>query len=137
MAIKLKEIRFYEPMYQANICYLIGGTADDLIKYIKNKHGNDKMYSWDKEFSWGEDANTTDAYQFHINALLGQGETFYIWVHKPTASLIFHETYHLIGDILHTRGIEYSYSSEESYAYLGGWIFSKFSSLFNKRLKAE
>lgn len=132
---KLKEIRFTEPMFQADICYLIGGTANDLIKYIKTKHPDKKVYSWDRVYEWDEHADETDAYQFHVNAVLGRGETFYIWVHKATASLVFHETYHLVGDILFTRGIEYAYGSEECYAYLGGWIFEKFYSSYNQRLK--
>jgi len=122
---KIKEFHIYEGLYEAEITYLVGGVVEDLIIYIRNKHKDAKMYSWGKEFKWEEDANTTNAYQFHINAPLGSGEKFYVWMHQVSPSLFYHETFHLAGDILFTRGVEYSYSSEECYAYLGGWIFNK------------
>jgi len=121
----MKEVKFTDPIYEADIVYLFGGTADDMIEYIRHNHGNEQVYSWSYPFEFLEDANTTDAYQFHINAVLGIGETFYVWMHEPTHSLMYHETFHLIGDILHTRGIEYTYQSEEAFAYLGGWIWKE------------
>ena len=121
----MKEVRFTEPMYQADISYLVGGDVPELIAFIKERHGNELPVSWSEKFEWGEDAHTTDGYQFHINAPLGKGETFYVWMAEKTPSLLFHETFHLVGDILHTRGINYSNDSEEAYAYLGGWIFQE------------
>ena len=123
--VSIREIAFFEKMYQADICYLIGGGVSDLIHFINKRHRNYTMYSWDKKFEWGEDSDTTDGYQFHITAPLGRGEKFYVWVHEPTPYLISHETYHLTGDILFTRGIEYGYGSEEAYAYLHGSIFQE------------
>lgn len=122
----MKEYRFVEPMYQADISYLVGGDVPELIEFIKARHGKQAIpFSWNEKFEWGEDAHTTDAYQFHINAPLGKGEIFYVWMYEKNASLLFHETFHLVGDILHTRGIKYSNESEEAYAYLGGWIFQE------------
>jgi hypothetical protein len=126
----MREIKFSVPIYEAEVCYLIGGTIPELASYIKAHHGNSSIYSWNKrcDDDWkGEDADTTDGYQFHINSPLGIGEVFYVWVHKPTQYLLFHETFHLVGDIMQTRGIGYCYESEEAYAYLGGWIYEKIS----------
>lgn len=126
----MKEVSFYQDMYQSQITYLLGGTAKDLATYIKKKHGKCKLVSWDEEFKLGKDAIMTDGYQFHVDAPLGDGEVFYVWCHEPTPYLLFHETFHLIGDILFTRGIKYTFESEEAYAYLGSWIFSE----LNKQL---
>lgn len=135
MAKKIKEIKFVEPMYQADIRYLIGGSADDLIRLMKRRHGDAQKYSWDRKFDWGEDANTTDGYQFHFNAIHGKGEVFYLWMQEPTAYLTMHEFIHLVGDVLFVRGIGYCYESEEVYAYLGGYLFEKFYSAYGKYLK--
>ena len=134
----MKIIKFQTPLYFADVTYLIGGTVKDLRKYLDRIHGKDhKTYNWDKSESWAEDADSTDGYQFHVPAPLGDGEVFYVWVARPAPSLIFHETFHLVGDILHNRGIAYSYDSEEAYAYLGGWIFDKIFSKVRKILVKE
>lgn len=125
----MKEISFYNDMYQVQIMYLIGGTAKDLKGYISKKHPKAKLFSWDAEFKLKKDAIMTDGYQFHIDAPLGDGEIFYVWCAQPTPYLLFHETFHLIGDILFTRGVEYNFGSEEAYAYLGSWIFQKLEEL--------
>ncbi len=126
----MKEYSFHVEMYDAWVTYLIGGTVKDLKKFLRDKHKKLPItYSWDKRFSFGKDGETTDGYQFHVNAPLGDGEVFYVWL--SNIHLLFHETFHLTCDILFTRGIEYSYQSEESYAYLGSWIFNKINSLIN------
>lgn len=122
---KMKRINIYDPHYDAYITYLIGGTVDNMIKFIKRKHKDSPLYSWGTPFVFGDDADTTNAYQFHVNAPHGKGEIFYVWIHELNANLLFHETFHLTGDILYTRGIPYTYSSEEAYAYLGGSVFEK------------
>ena len=113
--------------YKASVTYLVGGTVPKLLAYLKKKYGGKlpKVYSWDKEFTFGDDADTTDGYQFHVNAPLGDGEMFYVWIAEPSSYLLSHETYHLVGDILFTRGIEYNYGAEESYAYLMSSIFEE------------
>lgn len=122
----MKIVKFQDPLYYAHIRYLIGGTPKDLVKYLRRVHGKDvKCHSWDKEFTWSDDMESTDGYQFHVCAPLGDGEIFYVWIARPASHLIFHETFHLVGDILNNRGVEYRYESEEAYAYLGGWIFEK------------
>jgi len=121
----MKEVRFSEPLYQADISYLVGGDVPELKSFLKNRHGDAHMYSFGKRFAWAEDADTTNAYQFHVSQPLGKGETFYVWVAEKTAYLLFHETYHLVGDILSNRGVVYCLESEEAYAYLGGWIFQE------------
>lgn len=130
----MRAYNFVEAVYETNIIYLVGGSFEEMIKFLKTKHGHTNAYSWDKKVEWGEDANTTDAYQFHVNALHGEGETFYVWIHIPTASLLYHETSHLAGDILYIRGIRYSADSEEAFAYLGGWIFNKIFSLIKRKI---
>jgi hypothetical protein len=122
---KIKEIQIYQDLYQVNISFLVGGRVEDLIRLIRARHAGIPLYSWGKEFEWGKDANTTDGYQFHVNAELGDGERFYVWVHHKSPSLMYHEVFHLVGDILYTRGVEYAEASEEAFAYLGGWIFEK------------
>ncbi len=137
MSKKIKEYSIFEQMYEAEISYLFGGTVEDLMAFIKNRHKDAPIYSWGKIFEWGEDANTTNAYQFHVNAPLGAGEKFYVWINEVSPSLLYHETFHLSGDILFTRGIEYSYSSEECYAYLGGWIFQKICTSLNGKITTK
>lgn len=131
---KLKTYSFSDPLYRAYITYVIGGTVPDLVRYLKRKHKNSKCFSWDNEFEWTEESETTDGYQFHVSAPLGEGEVFYVWCRQADPFLLFHETYHLVGDILHNRGVKYSEDSEESYAYLGGWIFEKIYTLLNGKL---
>ncbi len=121
----MKEAKFFEPLYQVEISYLVGGDVPELKAFLKNRHGDAHMYSFGSKFIWAEDADTTNAYQFHISQPLGKGEIFYVWVADKTAYLLFHETYHLVGDILSNRGVVYCLESEEAYAYLGGWIFQE------------
>ena len=118
--IALKEISIYNDLYQTDISYLVGGSFDDVLALLKKRHGSVKPVSWCEEFEFGEDANTTDGYQFHINGEYGEGEHFYVWVYRPSVYLLSHETYHLTGDILKTRGIGYVEQSEEAFAYLNG-----------------
>lgn len=130
----MRKIKVYNDLYDVHITYLIGGEVPDLKRYIKRVHKDEQLYSWGKPFSFGEDADTTNGYQFHINAPLGDGEIFYVWVAQLTPYLLYHETFHLSGDILYTRGIPYTYSSEEAYAYLGGWLFEKVFKKLNGKL---
>lgn len=132
---KIKEIRFTEPMYQADISYLVGGDVPALMNFIKDRHGNAQKYSFGDKFDWSEDADTTNAYQFHVQAPLGKGEIFYVWMEDKTPYLLFHETFHLVGDILHNRGIKYCMESEEAFAYLGGWIFQEVFKLLKGSIK--
>lgn len=127
---KLKKIQIYCDMYDAYVIFLIGGEVPDLLKYLRRKHGKKAVYySWGKAFSFGDDADTTNGYQFHINAPLGKGEVFYSWHSDMTPYLLSHELYHVVGDIMYTRGVGYNYGSEETYAYLYGWLFDR---LFKK-----
>lgn len=121
----MKEVKIHNDLYDVDISYLIGGDVPELISFIKERHGDAPMYSFHERFHWTEDADTTNAYQFHINAPLGKGEIFYVWVAEKTPYLLFHETLHLTGDILYNRGVRYSMDSEEAFAYLGGWIFQE------------
>ena len=130
----MKEYRFTEQMYQADISYLVGGDVPKLISFINDRHKGAQMYSFNEKFNWSEDADTTNAYQFHIPAPLGKGEVFYVWVNEKTPYLLFHETFHLTGDILHNRGIKYCMESEEAFAYLGGYIFQEVFKLMRGRI---
>ena len=123
--MKIKEVRFVEPLYQCDISYLVGGDVPLLISFIKERHKNAPMYSFEEKFEWTDDADTTNAYQFHVTAPLGKGEVFYVWVSELSAYLLFHETFHLTGDILYNRGIKYCMESEEAFAYLGGYLFQE------------
>jgi len=128
--MRLKKIQVYSDLYDAYIIFLIGGEVPDLLKYLSRKYGKKgKYFSWGKEFKFGEDADTTNGYQFHVNAPLGKGEIFYSWHSDMTPYLLSHELYHVVGDIMYTRGVSYNSGSEENYAYLYGWLFEK---LFNK-----
>jgi len=130
----MKEYRFTEQMYQADISYLVGGDVPKLISFINDRHKGAQMYSFNEKFDWSEDADTTNAYQFHIPAPLGKGETFYVWVNEKTPYLLAHETFHLTGDILYNRGIKYCMESEEAFAYLHGYIFQEMFKLMRGRI---
>lgn len=132
---KIKEVRFTEHMYQVDVSYLVGGDVPKLISFIRERHKNAQMYSFGEKFDWTEDADTTNAYQFHVSAPLGKGEVFYVWVAEDTPYLLFHETFHLVGDIMYNRGIKYSMESEEAFAYLGGWLFQEASKLLKGRIR--
>ena len=132
---KIKEIRFFEPMYQTDISYLVGGDVPQLQQFIKERHGNAKMYSWGKRFKWGKKANTTNAYQFHVTAPLGKGEVFYVWIEEKTDYLMFHESFHLLGDIMYDRGVKYCSKSEEAFAYLGGYIYQEVNKLMKRKVR--
>ena len=119
---KIKEYKFYDPAYRVNISYLIGGSVEELIALVKERHPNGQMYSFDKKWDWTEDADTTDAYQFHVAELHGKGEVFYLWILEKDNYLFSHELYHLVGDILCNRGLEYVMQSEEAFAYYFGYI---------------
>lgn len=134
---KMKEIKIFDDHYKADICFLHGGSADEFIELIRQRHPEKKMYSWDTPFEFGEDANTTDAYQFHVNAVHGDGEKFYLWMLQPTSSLFYHEIYHLAGDVLYTRGVTYCFESEEAYAYYGAWIFENIYKALKGKLIIE
>jgi len=126
MKRKLKKIQVYSEHYDAYIIFLIGGEVPDLLKYLKRKYGSKGRYfSWGKEFKFGEDADTTNGYQFHVNAPLGKGEVFYSWHSDMTPYLLSHELYHVVGDIMYVRGVSYNSGSEEDFAYLYGWLFDK------------
>ena len=123
---KLKKYTIYNDLYDVHVIFLIGGEVIDLQKYIKRKHGNVETYSWGKKFDlYCKDADTTNGYQFHVNAPLGKGEVFYHWHSHNTPYLLGHELYHMTGDIMYTRGMTYNSGSEESYAYLAGWLFDR------------
>lgn len=125
MPKKIKEFSFFDDHHKVEISYLFGGEVYDLMAFIKARHKDEKMYSWGKPFDWGDDADTTDAYQFHINGYHNKANKFYVWIYELDANLLYHETYHLAGDIFFTIGAEYNYGSEENYAYYGSWIFEK------------
>lgn len=137
MATKIKEFSFFDDHHKVDISYLFGGDVSDLIAFIKTRHKDAKMYSWGKPFEWGDDADTTDAYQFHVNAPYGRGEKFYVWIYELDANLLYHETFHLAGDIYFTRGAEYNYGSEELYAYYGAWIFEKICNYLDIKFRVK
>lgn len=134
---KIKEYSFYDESWHTDISYLFGGTVEDLMDFIYQRHKGMALYSWGVEHIWGKDANTTNAYQFHVNAPLGDGERFYVWLHEMCPNLLCHETVHLVGDILFTRGMEYKYESEEAYAYLAGNLFEKIYNLLNGKISPK
>ena len=131
----MRKISIYNELYDAQICYLIGGTVPDLQKYIKRKHKDAILYSWGAIFDlYADDIETSNAYQFHVTAPLGDGEIFYVWMAYITSNLLFHETFHLPGDIFYTRAMPYTEDSEETYAYLGAWIFERVFKRLNGKL---
>ena len=132
---KIKEVRFTEPLYQTDISYLVGGDVPQLIQFIKDRHKNAQKYSFLEKFEWDEDAESTNAYQFHVVAPLGKGEVFYVWIAEVTSYLFAHETFHLTGDILYNRGLKYCMESEEAFAYLNGWLSQEAFKLLKGRMK--
>lgn len=123
---KLKKVQVHVDMYDAYVIFLIGGTVEDLLKYLHRKHGKKaQYYSWGTPFKFGPDAGETNGYEFHVNAPLGNGEFFYHWHSDLTPFLLTHELFHVVGDIMYTRGVSYNYGSEETFAYLYGWLFER------------
>ena len=119
----MKEIKIYEPMYDVNISYVFGGSITELKKMLKKRYGEIKLWSQDEHFTIDEMLDDdTNGYQFHVQGPFGEDERFYVWIYKPNSNLIFHETLHLVFDILSHRGIYYNNDSEEAFAYLGGMI---------------
>jgi hypothetical protein len=120
----IHEASFTDPLYEADITYLRGGSVADLRQYVAMKHPGAQPMSWGDETNL-EDG--TDAYEFHVATGVGDDEHFYVWMHDehPEQRLLFHETLHLTSDILWFRGIKYTSESEEAFCYLGGWIFEQ------------
>lgn len=123
--MKIVEKSFFNDLYGVDISFLFGGDVEDLKKFIRARHGTAKLYSWDEEFNLQDHENNTDAMQFHIFTLIGNADKFYLWNAAMQTDLLFHEIFHLVGDILFVAGIRYSTHSEESYSYLAGWIGRK------------
>jgi hypothetical protein len=134
MIKKIREYKFHDPLYKADISILIGGDVAQLILFIKERHSDAQMYSFGEKWSWTDDADTTDAYQFSIPAPLGKGEIFYVWILEKSIYLLAHELFHLTGDILQHRGMKYSMDSEEAYAYYHGYLFQESFKLLKGRL---
>lgn len=132
----MQEYILYEEEKDVWITCLIGGSVNDLKTYLRTKHKGrlPAMYSWDRRFHFGKDGGTTNGYSFHVNAPLGDGEVFYMWVAEPTPYLMGHEITHVVGDILFNRGFEYCYGAEESWAYLNGWVHGKIKKLIDGRI---
>lgn len=124
----MKEYRFLEPHYQANVCVLVGGTPADVRKLLERRHGkNFKMYSQGEEVD-DDNRDSDDAFQFTVHE---KEEIFYIWLDRVDLELLYHEIFHLTFDVLVSRGIAYDSSCEEAFAYWGAKVFIKFA----KKLK--
>lgn len=130
---KIKEIRIFEDLFRVDISILIGGDVPQFQQFLKDRHKEYKMYSFGERYYWTDDADTTDAYQFHVTAPLGKGEVFYVWVHQNDPYLLTHEISHLVGDILQSRGIKYCMECEEVFAYFTGWIDEQLQKSLKRR----
>lgn len=121
---RLKKIRLKDPLYQSDIVVLVGGDTASLRRYLHRKHGSEvrtynKNTPCDEEIGIGEDSG---GLQFHVKR---PQETFYIWVAIKDIDTMWHEVYHLTHDILFARGIIYSDSAEDAFAYFGGALFAQ------------
>lgn len=132
---KIIERTLFNDLYGVDISFLFGGDVYDLKKFIKNRHGETKLHSWDEEFNLESQENNTDAYQFHVFTEVGSADKFYIWLASMQPELLFHEMYHLVGDILFVAGLKYTTGSEEAYSYLAGWIGKKVFEQLGVKLK--
>ncbi len=136
MPKKLIEKTFFNDLYGVDISFLFGGEVSDLKKFIKARHGIDyQLFSWDEAFDLEIEENNTDAMQFHIFTQMGNADKFYVWLASLQPDLLFHETTHLVGDILFVAGVKYSTQSEEAYSYLSGWIGKKVCEQLNTKFR--
>lgn len=111
----MKEIKIHEPLYFVDVSYLIGGSVKEVQALMDRRHGKGAVDLDDD----------TDAYMFEVSGTHGRDERFYVWLHKPTRNLLFHETLHLTFAVLRNRGVEYAEECEDAFAYWGGWMFDR------------
>lgn len=119
----MREITAKDPIYQADIVCLVGGSEKDVDAYLTKKHGTGyAMYNKDNECSEPLDDDNNDGLQFHVN---GADKTFYVWISRPDMGLLYHEVMHLVFDVLVDRGIAYADECEDAFCYWGGDIFQQ------------
>ncbi len=136
---KLSVIEIYIELYDVQIRYLFGGSTKDFVQYLRdtNKNKIPTLWSW-SERQYVKDIHSTDGYQCHsnFNADRKQEEIFYVWIGEGS-DLLYHEHYHLIGDIKFTRGVGYAKDSEEEYAYLGQWLWRQVRHMDHQETKTN
>ena len=101
-----------DPVYRTEVFFLLGGTADELKQYFIELHG------WAPDFD-----ETTAGLQHRVVVEEVQNNRFYIWLDKPEAGNLVHETGHLVFDILRMIGMVSDEKNEEAFCYLQEYYF--------------
>ena len=121
---KLFEVEVKDPIYQNNISYLVGGDEKAVYRFIEKRHGKRaKLRNKDTNVAknkYDPKEPAGGGLQFHV---LECEDRFYCWIAECTIDLLFHETQHLIFDVLAMAGVEYSDGAEEAFAYWGANVF--------------
>jgi hypothetical protein len=123
----------FEVNYDANVCVCIGGHINDFKKFLRDRYAGriPSLWSWDRRV-YVKDIHSTDGYSVFVNYNPPKhDEIFYMWIEDMSKHLQ-HEITHTTGNIMFVRGYEYSYQSEENWAYMNQEITDKLQDLLNK-----
>lgn len=118
----IKTKRFDLPMYGDNITFIYSNSYDAIIEFAK-KDGLNKP---DLKYL---EARDYEGYHFPI--LDENVKEYYLIVLKDTdkykeVNTITHEILHLVVDILSNSGTKFNSKTEETYAYLVGYLNEEF-----------
>ena len=113
---KRKAKVIHEPIYGADIYFLLGGTAGELRQYFVARHGSSPDFP--------------DCTAGLVHATIEekkQNYVFYLWLETFSHDIadwgnLAHECLHLTFAILDKIGMEVHESSEEAYAYLHEYL---------------
>uniref|UniRef100_A0A6H1Z8A1 Uncharacterized protein n=1 Tax=viral metagenome TaxID=1070528 RepID=A0A6H1Z8A1_9ZZZZ len=120
--MKRKGRYFIDPIYQAEVYYLLGGTAAELREYFIKEHGQTPKF---KDNTGGLEWMAEDK----------KGMRFYVWLEKFNQNNLVHEIKHLTNDVLNEIGIPPCEQTEEAYAYLQEFYFRTLMDLTHKMRK--
>ena len=118
----IKHKTFDLPIYASKVVFIYGNDYDLILDYLV-EDGNDmvtinqlKPKDW-KGITFGS-KDKDHAYNYVI--VLKDKNKY------EEIDTIAHEIFHLVGNILHSRGIKYNKNKDEPYAYLTGYLVKEF-----------
>lgn len=110
------------PIYKTTVFVVVGESDEVAFKYFKRNYLDGdglNMMSYD---------DVTEA-----RTVLSESRLCYVrFKENPTAETIAHEFMHVTFDILRKVGVSHTWESEESYAYLLGYLVNEFCKKLNK-----
>lgn len=116
--IPLTEYRVTAPLWGFWGRVLVGGTYEDLQKFLDTHHRKGyKLYNDEQEC---EDQRIDNPHAAGMEFYVKDGNdiVFYAWADRYSLPIISHELQHMTWEMLHFAGIKLSLEAEEAYTYL-------------------